>query len=527
MAATAEIKPAPTTEAQPLPVAERCLTEVDNINRHRLPDGSHAAWVLDDVLENLVPYVKEGGIPNAVHRAEHFYRGTGEYDASGEEIKAFMWLGRTAIQNAESGRAYHRHSAALERVDVEVEEARDTEENLRPGVTKVFISPRMSQADASREVAKREHLGDDDAVRCTRAVTDGQGNIEKRAVEALLVRDIPLEAWVAMLQDPDNVFQKSVTVEDPGSALSVMKTHRELEVPDDALPEGVVSIVEAVVPYIQDKALQDSVNAQLARFREDQGELHGKADNIARRWRDFEVSLADSLYTGYATESVKSFIFSLQNKWNKDDLAVIQAHQLPNAAFRMSRELAVILEEAKQKMLWVRASVVTGNEKVLEQLDQEAAEEIYRAETLAQIAYTSGYRLEIVSLEAQTDRRIAGQKVKVGAGCPGENDKEFDDSDNGGVPESASSDIGSSSREKWKTKKGKCVVENCPTRPGEVEIGPCGVCMGRCQKIYDEGKDPTKIGPSKNAAAQKAAEVVLRSAKPKAPAESHEFSLPG
>jgi len=53
---------------------------------------------------------------------------------------------------------------------------------------------------------------------------------------------------------------------------------------------------------------------------------------------------------------------------------------------------------------------------------------------------------------------------------------------------------GLSNREKWKTSKDKCVVTTCPTRPGEVEVGPCGVCMNRCQKLYDVGKDPTKMG---------------------------------
>ena len=61
-------------EREPLAEQERCLTEVDNLNRHRQADGSHARWVLDDVLKNLIPFVKEGGIPNAVHKVEHPYQ---------------------------------------------------------------------------------------------------------------------------------------------------------------------------------------------------------------------------------------------------------------------------------------------------------------------------------------------------------------------------------------------------------------------------------------------------------------------
>ncbi len=52
--------------------------------------------------------------------------------------------------------------------------------------------------------------------------------------------------------------------------------------------------------------------------------------------------------------------------------------------------------------------------------------------------------------------------------------------------------VESSDRSSWETKKGTCIVTNCPTRPGRVEVGPCEICMDRCQKIYDEGGDPTK-----------------------------------
>src|SRR5438445_483992 len=154
-------------ERAPLPVDERRLTEVDNLNRYRLPNGKHSQWTLDQLLDNLVPYVKEGGMPNAIHRAEHLYEETAERDEAGRNLKAYMWLGRTAIQNAESGYAFHKHPAARERVDVEVDEARDTEANLRPGITKIFISPRMSRADATYKEAKAEHLGDDDSVRAS------------------------------------------------------------------------------------------------------------------------------------------------------------------------------------------------------------------------------------------------------------------------------------------------------------------------------------------------------------------------
>ncbi len=489
-------------ERQPLAEEERCLTEVDNLNRHRQPDGSHAQWVLDDVFKNLIPFVKEGGIPNAVHKVEHPYQATVERDETGRNVKAYMWLGRTAIQNAESGYAFHKRLAARQRVDIEVDEARDTEANLRPGMAKVFISPRMSRADASYEDAKAEHLADDDAVRISEVVTDEQGNIQKRAVESLLVRDIPLEAWVAMLEDPNNIFGKAIPIGNPDSALSVMKVHRELEVPSGSLPEGVVSMVETVVPYIEDTELRANVRRQLVRFRENQGDMHDKAINIARRWQDFEVALANSLHEGFAEPAIRSFISTMQNRWNENDRAVILDHQLPDAKYKMTRELAVIIEKAKQKMLLVKASVITGNKKIIDQMDVEVVKQVYRDEMVVQIAYQSGYLQEIFALEAEQDRRIAGQNIKgVGGGCAGENDTKFNNDDR--VDALGNKIAGSSSsleKKVGKISRARCEVKTCPTRPNEVKVGGCGVCLERCQKLFDAGKDPTKMGTVTRAA---------------------------
>ncbi len=43
--------------------------------------------------------------------------------------------------------------------------------------------------------------------------------------------------------------------------------------------------------------------------------------------------------------------------------------------------------------------------------------------------------------------------------------------------------------EDWQWTQGECVIENCPTKPDVVEVGPCGVCR-RCQTIYDSGGKP-------------------------------------
>jgi len=58
-----------------------------------------------------------------------------------------------------------------------------------------------------------------------------------------------------------------------------------------------------------------------------------------------------------------------------------------------------------------------------------------------------------------------------------------------GLP--TSSGASTADRKKWKTKQGMCIIKSCPTRPGKTTLGPCGICMDRCQELFDKGKDPT------------------------------------
>lgn len=44
----------------------------------------------------------------------------------------------------------------------------------------------------------------------------------------------------------------------------------------------------------------------------------------------------------------------------------------------------------------------------------------------------------------------------------------------------------------WKWKEGTCIVQDCPTRPKKVQVGPCSVCKG-CQNIYDQGLKPKDV----------------------------------
>ena len=41
--------------------------------------------------------------------------------------------------------------------------------------------------------------------------------------------------------------------------------------------------------------------------------------------------------------------------------------------------------------------------------------------------------------------------------------------------------------EAYEVKTGRCRVEACPTSPRSTEVGPCSVCTGSCQKLYNKG----------------------------------------
>lgn len=458
-------------------VAERRLTEVEHLNRFRNPDGSHSEWALQGVRDNLITAVKEAAMPYAISPVYQEYR-------NGQ----FWWLDLSAVDVARSGYRFHQSAAALERVEVEVDEAIDADENLQPGYIKVFISPRMTEADAPHEVAKQEHLADDDAVRIQQLhVVDGE--VVGKITTSVLIRDIPLQAWVDMLQDPENIFGHSITVDDPSSALSVMKTHRELHVPEYVLPNGLVGVLESVLPYVDETAAPE-VERQVRMFREtNQGDLHEKAENIAERWLMFEKDLADSLRDGYANKAMHRFIHTLAGQWSEEVVDTLERNTDSEGRIKMTRELATLIEAGRQNTLWVAAAVITGNKRVLEQLDKATADQIYANEMRLQMAIKNGFSHDQVqAMEAANNQFIAEQGVKVGGGCSGDND-------GFGGAAAAKASAGSSEsgedRASWKTKMGICKVKDCPSRPGETLVGPCGVCMGLCQKMFDKGLEPT------------------------------------
>ncbi len=116
---------------------DRFLTEVDHLNEHRLPDGSHSPWVYRQVGINQVTAVKEAVIPHAVSKTFQERKATGELDEHGRSLNTYVWLGKTAIEVAASGYQFHRAPDALERVDVEVDEAAHNDNTMREGFAKV------------------------------------------------------------------------------------------------------------------------------------------------------------------------------------------------------------------------------------------------------------------------------------------------------------------------------------------------------------------------------------------------------
>lgn len=474
------------------------LTEVEHLRRLRTANGEHLPATLAGVHQNLLTAVKEAAMPYAVSTVYHeLVNGT------------YWWLDQDPVDVARSGKDFHRSEAALERVDVEIDEATDVRDNLRPGMIKVFISPKMSRQDATYEVAQQEHLADDDMLRIHMLdVDETSGAVRGKFMQSLLVSDIPLSAWVSMLKDPHNIFGQSFRLDDETSALSVMKLHRQLELPEAALPEGVVSLVEAVLPYMA-AADRCKLEPRLQLYRSGQEELHRQAESIADRWLDFEVGLEASLQSGQATTEIAAFIHQLQHQWSPPMLALLSAHRLPDGGIAMSPALAAKLEKARRNTLWTTAAVVTGNEKVLEQLDTVTIGEIRWNEQMIQNYMDAGRFQEVAELQATMNRLIAVHNVEVGGGCAGRNVGGFgryagskaddplgslaeldfdpfrDNKDDAGSEEGESSE----SKGPWLWSSGVCRIEVCPTRPATTKVGPCDVCR-HCQYLFDRGEDP-------------------------------------
>ena len=423
---------------------------------------------------------------------------------NGETQRVFLWRGlghlATTEAVARSGYAYHATEAAYRRVAVEVREAKRCQDTLQPGTAQLFFSPRMTREDAPYDLARSEHLADEDAVRVYRAVTDGFGRVIGRRTESLLVRDIPLTAWVKMLRDPNNIFKKSIPVSNERSAISVMEAFEHLDLPEHLLPigQGPVTILAELVRYIddpEDAALRESVEYQIARFREDQQRLRDEAVRVARGWLLFELSLAESLATGTMQHGVKQFVMVLQNQWSDGTLRLLQEHELPDGQYGMSRALAAHLEQAWQKVHLGEVAVAIGDDRALRNVDEATAQRlIANANRIRELEAAGVSPMVLAGQKAEHLREVSRSKVTPGGGCSGQNNFEFGKSAGDGATEGHSSGLGANgdknSEGVGRIHKAVCRTKLCPSRPDEVLVGGCKVCLGSCQPLWDRGIDP-------------------------------------
>lgn len=474
---------------------KRLLTEVKHLE-HALADNLvFDEQVEEDVLQNIETMAQEIGMPNAITVTEH---DVDHIDLEGRRKRIFRWLGKTAVEHAESGIDYYATSAGLKRMAVEIEEAEYAQDKLKQGDVHVFISPKMSVGDGTVEDAKRDHVAHDDALRISYLSEDGQ----KRIIQSMLIRDIPLDAWVSMLNDSGNIFGKSVEVEDEKSALAVMKVFRELTVTKDALPSGVLSIAEAVIPYIPNHKQRKVVSSELLKYR-DQEEMKRDAKRQASEWLNFNKELALSLKTGYATSAIKQFIYTNQSNWCDADLGVLRHYQTESGEFRMCDDIAAICENANKRIREIEISAVHDTERVTQQIGASLTVEIKKQQQDAtKVFYADKAEyMQFLQQQAAQSTILGLQYESADRGCSGGSKEKntlqslFDISEELTKAVFTDGDTESdkeSSKDEWKT--GVCRIESCDSRqrdPGTTKVGPCSICK-KCEDKFNAGQDPTK-----------------------------------
>jgi hypothetical protein len=472
----------------------RLLTEVAHLRRHMDRSGNIPDEVLAAVVQNLETAVCELGIPSAVTETVHHFETV--TSPEGRRERAAMWLGRNVVQAYVEGAAFYQYESGKARGRIEVAEAEHGNKYTRPGVAQVFISPKMTAKDGTAEQAKADHVYDDDSVRVSFPIVDKKDQVVGRRLSSLLVRDIPLAAWVAMLKDEHNMFGRSFPVSDEESALSIMELFPQLELPIEKLPEGATSLVDAVIPYIVDEFACQKVKRQLKEFRQRQHEYKGIAQACAAQWLEFEIELARSFEheQSEATFPIRQMIVSLQDEWSADERAIIDAHAKGDTHYVMSEELAVVLENAKRHLLGAQAAVAARNERALADVSPERRAQIVIQQNRLDAAERAGAsQAALMKQQQQLNRLLARSNIKVGGGCAG--NTHFGSADPDSSPGSSilggGADVKNSGDKKdWKWKKGNCQVKTCPS-PKPTEVGPCSVCR-RCQAEFDAGRDPAK-----------------------------------
>lgn len=473
----------------------RLLTEFENLLAYMDEYGNVPDSVLETVRINRETGLSEISTPyrNTTTYHEVTYR---ENPETGGRERVIMYLGKTVVEMAMSGMDWYSSAEGRLRGGVELREAAHIQRSLRAGYAQSFISPRATRQDASVAVAKADRVHDEDSLRVSKAIVNDKQEVTRCKMQSILVRDIPFEAWIRMFKDPGSIFGKSFPIGDEHSALSVMELFDQLELPEDKLPEGPVSLVAAVLPYIQDLQARRSVEYQLTRLRADQELYERETVAASREWAEFDLELVRSHKFGRATPAVRTFILQKQHLWNDEALDVLMRHDLGNTKYAMTRELAAVLTRAKQKLISDQVSVVTRNDLATKNVSSEAQQAILRAHQAVSDARSRGASIErIHMLEGRRDRLILREDIQSSGGCSGGTDNAFgtdQEIDPNGVGELVSPFKAESGKDSWSWKQGVCKVKICPS-PKPTEVGPCSVCR-RCQREFDAGRDPTRAG---------------------------------
>lgn len=208
----------------------------------------------------------------------------------------------------------------------------------------------------------------------------------------------------------------------------------------------------------------------------------------------YVIALGKAVYTGRKNEVIHGFAEAILQK--PDDLAPEFIRSLMKVCNRNSfddeagRTIETALRYAAVEHLRKGLAGLVGGSKPQAVKTPETA---YYADVPVEV------RARAMNHMLARNIHTGVQAARSYGGCSAVSIGSRQEAASGNDPESPQEAFGGKAGEPngadkkdWKKRTDTCVVPGCPTRPGKVEVGPCGVCMGRCQKLYDEGKDPAK-----------------------------------
>lgn len=226
-------------------------------------------------------------------------------------------------------------------------------------------------------------------------------------------------------------------------------------------------------------------------------------EHIVRRFFDaYYPALATAVQSGKNTPELQKLAHTLLSSRSNFDPAV--SAQL----IRMANSNEFTDESAKMLDTIIRYATV-------EQLRKDLGNYLGRESSVGGLSAPDTNYLSWAQYEQAALDNVLASNVREGiaanrsyGGCPGNTNLggQGGSGEEGGGQDGPQGDQqeayggkGSSEDRIGKKRVDLCVVKSCPTRPNKVIVGGCGVCLGRCQKIFDAGKDPTKMGGLKSA----------------------------